>query len=462
MTTPRYVKDRHWFRSADGRGVLAGSPLTWFGVGDAGSRVLDAIGNGHPLPPGHEPLTSRLAANGAIHPVIERPCRVSELTVVVPAHVRDEKELSAIGSLVASLKGPRIIVVDDCSPVPVQVDGAEVVRRDVNGGAGAARNTGARLADTPYIAFVDSDAVVSLDGLTLLAGHFFDTDVVAAAPRVESADAPRLIGEYERLHSPLDLGDVPSVVKPNARVSHVPAAVLVVRTDAFAELGGFDETLRIGEDVDFVWRISESGRTVRYDPSVVARHVPRRTVRALLRQRFTYGASAAALDVRHPRAAAPVRTNPVLGLTALSILLSYVLVAVVAVPLTLGWFAMTLRASRTSLRMRLHLGLLGIGTSIRFIASAVARPWWPLFLSASFLPRIGFRIGTMFLFCVVVPPMWRMVRVRPDRPFGYLVLRILDGFAYGLGVWRGAIAERNVRCLLPAIGRSSVRLRSRG
>ena len=462
MTGPAYTIDSHWFRSADGRGVLAGSPLTWFGVGEAGARVLDALENRHPLPAGHEPLTSRLAASGAVHPVIERPCRIGELTVVIPAFVRDDVEIGPLQSLVDSLRGARIVVVDDCSPVPVTLHGADVIRHDTNRGPGAARNTGARAADTPYIAFVDTDVTVTLDGLTLLAGHFSDPQVVAAAARVESADAPRLIGEYERLHSPLDLGAKPSVVRPNARVSHVPAAVLVVRADAFAGLGGFDEALRIGEDVDLVWRISESGRTCRYDPAVVAHHVPRRTVRALLRQRFSYGSSAAALDLKHPRAAAPVRTNLVLAVPALSILLSYVLVAFVAVPIALAWFAVNLRASRTGLRTRLQLGLLGIGTTIRFIASAVARPWWPLFLAVSFAPRVGFRIGTMFLFCTVIPPMWGMVRARPDRPFGYLALRILDGFAYGLGVWRGAFATRNWRCLLPAFGRSSVRLRSQG
>ena len=462
VTTPKYTIDKHWFRSADGRGVLAGSPLTWFGVSDGGAKVLDALEKGHPLPTGHEPLTSRLAASGAIHPEIVRPCLVSELTVVVPVLARTPVDVDRVQELVDSLRGPRIIVVDDCSPEEVSVVGAETFRLDANVGPGAARNVGARAATSPYVAFVDSDATVSLDGLTLLAGHFFDPNVVAAAARVESADAPRLVGEYEKNESPLDLGGIPSVVRPNARVSHVPAAVLVVRADAFEELGGFDESLRTGEDVDLVWRIAESGRTVRYDPAIVAHHRPRRTVRELLRQRFSYGASAAALDVRHPQAAAPVRTNLVLAIPAFAVLLSYVFVAFAAIPVALAWFAITLRASGTSVRTRLRLGLLGIGTTIRFVASAVARPWWPIFFAASFVPYVGFRIGTMFLFCTVLPAIWRMVRVRPDRPFGFLVLRILDGFAYGLGVWRGAIATRNWRCLLPAVGPSSVRLRSQG
>ena len=73
------------------------------------------------------------------------------------------------------------------------------------------------------------------------------------------------------------------------RVAYVPAACLVVRRAALGE--GFDESLRVGEDVDLVWRLDAAGWLVRYDAGVVvdpprARHVagvvaPARRLRAL-------------------------------------------------------------------------------------------------------------------------------------------------------------------------------------
>ena len=40
--------------------------------------------------------------------------------------------------------------------------------------------------------------------------------------------------------------------------------------------GGFDDGLRVGEDVDLVWRLLEAGWRVRYEPSVTVRHASRR------------------------------------------------------------------------------------------------------------------------------------------------------------------------------------------
>lgn len=47
---------------------------------------------------------------------------------------------------------PHVVVVDDASPVPVKLDNAEVIRREVNGGPGPAMNTG--IASLPPNALV--------------------------------------------------------------------------------------------------------------------------------------------------------------------------------------------------------------------------------------------------------------------------------------------------------------------
>ena len=51
--TIRLIPDDQWFRSRKKNGVLAGSPLTYFGVTDAGSRILDAIETNSMLPENH-------------------------------------------------------------------------------------------------------------------------------------------------------------------------------------------------------------------------------------------------------------------------------------------------------------------------------------------------------------------------------------------------------------------------
>jgi len=282
MSNIRYTTDDQWFRSESGTGLLAGSPLTYFTVTDAGSKILDAIENKEALPAQHAALTNRLLAVGAIHPTYDTPADPAELTVVIPAFIQDAKTLERLQTLVNSLLGPRIIVVDDCSPTEFSIDGAEVIRLAENAGPAAARNAGLNITSSTFIAFVDDDTVVTSEQLCTLAAHLSDATVAAVAPRVSSCPGDSRIAEYETLHSPLDLGNNPAVVRPLSRVSYVPAAVLVARTSVIKEMHSFDSSMRLGEDVDLIWRLVEAGHIVRYDPSVVCHHNPRSTFGAFM------------------------------------------------------------------------------------------------------------------------------------------------------------------------------------
>lgn len=444
--TNEFIADQQWFRSANGLSLLAGSPLTSFTVSEAGARVLDAIENGAPLPDNHVSLTSRLLATGAIHPLPNQSVSPSDISVVIPALVHNENERERLQSLVNQLSNMTVIVVDDASPQPISLNGATVIRRDSNGGPGAARNSGVREVSTPYVAFVDADIVVASESLRMLASVLLTDNVVLVAPRVATENDKTFLGEYESLRSPLDLGTSPAVVRPLSRVSYVPAAVLVGRTQQLID--AFDESMRLGEDVDMVWRIAESGGVVRYVPSVECHHEPRATWRALLKQRFGYGSSAATLDKRHPFAASPFRSHGVLVLPALALLSGYIYFALLLAIPTYVYFAITLRSTKLSVRMRARITWIGFTATVRLLAAAIRRVWWPVIAIAMalFQPALF-----LMLFSVLAAPAYGIVRAKPKYPGEYFLMRILDDCAYGLGVWAGAIRTRNFRCLLPVI-----------
>ncbi len=70
--------------------------------------------------------------------------------------------------------------------------------------------------------------------------------------------------------SALDMGPDAERGGTGQAVRYVPAAALVVRRSALAS--GFDPDLRVGEDVDLVWRLRDEGWRVRYEPSVTVFH----------------------------------------------------------------------------------------------------------------------------------------------------------------------------------------------
>ena len=454
----QFHTDDQWFRTESGTGLLAGSPLTYFTVTEAGARILDAIENNETLPAQHAALTDRLLAVGAIHPSFETPVSPGEITVVIPAFVRDVQAKERLQTLIDLLSGLRIIVVDDCSPLELKINGAEVLRLTENSGPAAARNAGLRIVNTPFTAFVDDDASVTTEQLCAIAAHLSDASVSAVAPRVSSHVGTSLIAEYESLHSPLDLGINPAVVRPLSRVSYVPAAVLIIRTSVAKETDGFDASLRLGEDVDLIWRLVESGHTVRYDPSIVCHHTPRSSIRGFMRQRWSYGRSAASLDKRHKFTASPLRANFVMLIPAVMLLTGYVYFAAALFPLMVAWFLFSLRRTGVKLSTRARLAVTGWFSTVRLLASAIMRAWWPIMLITG---QFSLRIGAAFVFSAFVPPMHGLLRQKPRHTFGYIALRILDPMAYGAGVWAGVLRERSIRCLLPVVTRGAIRLRSK-
>jgi GT2 family glycosyltransferase len=76
--------------------------------------------------------------------------------------------------------------------------------------------------------------------------------------------------------------------------------------------------MRVGEDVDLVWRLVRAGSVVRYDPTRVTRHDTRSSVRGWLGRKFVYGTGGAPLARRHGDWTAPavLSTTIVIGAAA--------------------------------------------------------------------------------------------------------------------------------------------------
>jgi len=440
--------DTQWFRSRNGKHLLAGSPLTSFTVTDAGARILDAIEQGDDLPPGHGQLTARLCATGAVHPQATSTIATNEITVVIPAHARDSRDHERLQELVNALQASPVVVVDDCSPQQIDVRGAHIIRHSVNRGPSASRNSGLQHVSTTFVAFVDVDAHATNNDLCSLASLLSDESIVLVAPRIITQNDQTGISEYESLHSPLDLGADAAVVRPMSRVSYVPATVLVAHVGRLRQMDAFDEDLRVGEDVDLVWRIVEKGSTVRYVPSIECHHEARSSWRQFVQQRFSYGLSAAALDQRHPFAAAPLRAHVLMTAFAITILCGYLYLALLLVaPLAL-YFVVTLRSTKLPILTRLTVTRIGCFATLRLLAMAIRRAWWPIFIVASFA---SVRITAMYTFSLFTPLMFGILRKKPRAIASYIGLRILDDMAYGLGVWVGAIRHRSLRCIVPVL-----------
>jgi mycofactocin system glycosyltransferase len=450
----RFMVDSSWWRrsATTGETLVAGSPLRVMRLDARASRLLDTLENESDIADASPSLIARLLDNGAIHPIVdtraEHRFECSDVSVVIPVH--DERH-HEVAELVRSLiSASRVIVVDDGSAIPLApVPGAEIVRRDTAGGPGAARNTGLAMVDTALVLFVDADVIWNPDAWAGLLAHFDDANVGAVAPRVTSNPGPSLLERYERTSSPLDLGAESARVRLGTRVSYVPAATIMIRTDALRSVGGFDESLRFGEDVDLVWRLDASGVRCRYEADVVVVHRPRSSLMAAWRQRMSYGSAAAGLDARHRGAVAPLRLNR-WSATAWTLVASGH--ALWGVGTAMASTALLMRKLNTvGDRLPIAVRLAGRGNlhAGRLIASALTRTWWPITFVACLLSRRARRVAAV---AAVVPNLMTWWSTRPDvDPMRFVLMRVADDVAYGSGVWKGALEQRDAGALLPTL-----------
>lgn len=277
---------------------------------------------------------------------------------------------------------------------------------------------------------------------------------------------------YESLRSPLDMGTEPARVAPGTRVSYVPSAALIARVGALRSVGGFDTTLRVGEDVDLIWRLVDAGHRVRYEPTSVLEHPARADLRGWLRQRVDYGSSAAALDARHRSAAAPVRcsTWSALGWALMSLAPAPSGPVAGAVVLAASAAALPSRLDGVPPPVSLQLAVAGHLGAGRQLARATVRVWWPVSLPLALMWRPARRALAVSVAVVAVEALLDARRrddpphvgfERPLRSCDLAVvstLAVLDDAAYGVGVWLGCARQRSWRALLPRFARSAHRL----
>lgn len=419
--------------------IVGGSPLRVIRLSPAGveaARRLEAAGaasgtSSEAVDVDRTSLSDRLVAIGAAHPVPARPGRFTsaDVTIVMPVHRRRSTaaghadDRAGRGDSTGAATAITTVLVDDGSEPPIA---DATVRLETNRGPAAARMAGLERVTTPLVAFIDDDVDLGAGGvvpvLDGLLGHFDDDAVALVAPRVRSgpaaapSGAARRIAAHERRHSSLDLGDRPARIAPGTAVSYVPAAVIVCRVDALRAVGGFDTDLRVGEDVDLVWRLVAAGFVCRYEPSVVVEHRPRPTWSAFARQRIAYGTSSAALAERG-HSLAPVRANGwSLGIWGLVAGGHPVLGGTVALATAV---ALVRRLAMLPPEVSIRLALGGTWQVGRLAAMAVRRVWWPILLPVALVSR---RVRTALVVALVAA----------GDP-----LVVVDDICFSIGVWRG-------------------------
>jgi N-acetylglucosaminyl-diphospho-decaprenol L-rhamnosyltransferase len=200
-----------------------------------------------------------------------------------------------------------VTVVDNAAPdgVPTAISSileVAVIREPENLGFARAANRGATAGEAQHLLFLNPDVRLTHQTLELLVSALDGDRVAAAAPRLLLPDGQPQVGAAGCFPTVSTLAahalQVPAWVpgqwskkpmflaEPNGSgngsrkvrlapqpVEWVSAACLLIRRDAFEQVGGFDERFFMyAEDIDLCLRLHERGWQVRYCPTAQVEH----------------------------------------------------------------------------------------------------------------------------------------------------------------------------------------------
>lgn len=229
-----------------------------------------------------------------------------KISVIIPVYNCENTVGKCLESLLQQVETDfEIIMVDDGSTDrTVEICRAfqgVVVLSQKQGGPSRARNVGIRTARGEYAAFTDGDCVVDPHWLVELQKGFSAPEIAGvggdqASPDDETATGA-LIQDFLKT-----IGFAGEYIQSGTALketNHNPTCNAIYRKKALEEVGGFDESLWPGEDVDLDFRIRNAGWRLVYNPNALVRHYRPKTHKAYARMMMRYGASQRRLVKKH-------------------------------------------------------------------------------------------------------------------------------------------------------------------
>jgi glycosyltransferase involved in cell wall biosynthesis len=278
-----------------------------------GDHVLGELNlaAGEALDPHDVLLTARASFHDGIWygPVVEDDVprhTADDVSVVVCTRDRPELLIDCLAAIRRCDPPPgEVIVVDSASTTDqtrtVALDAGVLYERVERRGLDRARNRGWQSASRPIVLYVDDDARIDHRAVQVAADTMLDPDVALVTGMILPAELETEAQRRFEHDNGMSLGFRRQIrnerVNPaGLRVWTVGVgALMAIRRDTLAELGGFDPLLDVGTatrgagDLDIFHRILASGATVIYEPSCFARHLHRRDFSGWWRQLTGYG-----------------------------------------------------------------------------------------------------------------------------------------------------------------------------
>ncbi len=233
-------------------------------------------------------------------------------SIIVPVYNRPDEVDELLESLCSqTLKDFEVVIVEDGSQKPckdvcdkfVDILDLHYYYKD-NSGPGQSRNYGVDHANGEYVLILDSDVVLPNDYLAATDRTL--TAFPASAPVVAWGGPDAAHPSFTPVQKAISYSMTSFFTTGGIRGGkkqldkfYPRSFNMGIRRDVYQQLGGFSK-MRFGEDIDFSYRIVETGYMLRLFPDAWVWHKRRTDFRKFYRQVFNSGIARINLEKRHP------------------------------------------------------------------------------------------------------------------------------------------------------------------
>ena len=166
-------------------------------------------------------------------------------------------------------------------------------------GAAAARNRGGQETAGEFLAFVDADCVLPENWVSFLVRWFIEHPASMLANGRTLGDKTSLISRYFNFRGRAFFESKESSSRPPAQPPWLITTNLMIRRSIFEEVGGFEESLLPGEDMDLSWRVGLLGHLPKFFPDLIVRERRPYPLLFLWKKSFRAGRAAFFLGKRY-------------------------------------------------------------------------------------------------------------------------------------------------------------------
>lgn len=402
-----------------------------------------------------EQLTTKGFAE-RVRNVLRQPVSLPEVSVIIPVMNRADELRRCLTSL-TRLSYPQeklqIIVVDDGSNdnsplVAREFDVLLVPSGGVGRGPAAARNVGASVANGEILAFIDSDCSASPGWLCQLISAFNDSAMAAVGGQIDGMCIESTVDRYEAVMSSLSIGTRERIGNSGTDTFYLPSCNLLARRSAFRSVGGFDDRMHVGEDVDLTWRLRDRQWSICYLPLGNILHEHRSSIRSFMSRRFDYGTSEGMLQILHPsrhkRMVIPPLLAAILTLCLMTVFAGWWPLVAACGLLLFDAAGVRLKSGRQGLPLGLTAIIAGrlraLGSLVYYLSYHLVRYYSAALIAMSlFVPHLWILFGTILACAAGVDYAVKKPKLSFPK---FAAIYFLEQLAYGAGVFWGCLSRR--------------------